>query len=92
MNQTRETYGHLFLIMGILLALVLLLISAFIGQKTWAHQTELTRNFEALWNVRHSKQLWTPQSRKNFSLLKRCKSLVRRVAAEHIPTKTSRHR
>ena len=92
MNQTKQPYGHLIWMVGVILALILILVSGFIGQKAWSHQAELTRNFEALWNVRHSKQLWTPQSRKNFSLLKSCKSLVRRVAAEHIPTKTSRHR
>ena len=47
MNQTREPYGHLFLILGIIFALTLLLFSAFVGQKAWSHQAELTRNFEA---------------------------------------------
>ena len=47
MNRNREPYGHLFLVLGILIALTLLISSAFIGKKAWSHKAELTRNFEA---------------------------------------------
>ena len=69
MNQTRELYGHLFLIMGILLALTLLLFSAFIGQKAWTHQAELTRNFEACMERAPFKTVWdTPKPEKILSV------------------------
>ena len=47
MNQNKQPYGHLIWMVGVILALILILVSGFIGQKAWGHQAELTKNFES---------------------------------------------
>ena len=46
MNQSRENYNHLPMILGVLLGLILLLICCFLGQQAWSKQAELTKSFE----------------------------------------------
>ena len=68
MNQTREPYGHLSLIMGVVLALTLLLIGGIFGQKAWTHQAQLTKDFKSRMEDAPFKKIYgTPNPEKNLS-------------------------
>ena len=45
MNDTKEPRGHLALILGVGLALILLVVGL-VFEKAWSHQAELTKHFE----------------------------------------------
>ena len=68
MNQTREPYGHLYLIMGVVLALTLLLVGGIFGQRAWTHQAHLTKDFESCMEDAPFKTIYgTPKPEKVLS-------------------------
>ena len=68
MNQTREPYGHLYLIMGVVLALTLLLVGGIFGQRALTHQAHLTKDFESCMEDAPFKTIYsTPKPEKVLS-------------------------
>ena len=69
MNQSRENYNHLPMILGVLLGLILLLICGFLGQQAWSNQAELTKSFETCMEQAPFKTIFeTPRPEKVLSV------------------------
>ena len=69
MEQSKENYNHLPMILGVLLGLILLLICGFLGQQAWSNQAELTKSFETCMEQAPFKTIFeTPRPEKVLSV------------------------